>query len=95
MDRLKPSKERGLFQNCFFHNSHCVKSVRIRSYSGLHFAAFGQNTNRYCVSLCIQSECGKMRIRITPNEDTFDAVSFNEKPFINVLEELKFLQIEH
>ena len=36
-----------------------------------------------------------MRIRITPNEDTFDAVSFNEKPFINVLEELEFLQIEH
>ena len=26
------------------------------------------------VSLCMQSECGKMRTRITPNTDTFYAV---------------------
>ena len=26
---------------------HCVKSVRIRSYSGPYFAAFGLNTGRY------------------------------------------------
>ena len=26
----------------------CVKSVRIRSYSGLHFPAFGLNAERYC-----------------------------------------------
>ena len=25
------------------NNLHCVKSVRIRSYCGLHFPAFGQN----------------------------------------------------
>ena len=32
------------------HNStHCVKSVRIRSYSGPHFSAFGLNTKRYGV----------------------------------------------
>ena len=30
---------------------HCVKSVRIRSYSGLHFPAFGLKTGRYGVSL--------------------------------------------
>ena len=53
---------------------HCVKSVRIRSYSGLYFPAFGLNTERYSVSLRIQSECGKMRTRITPNTDTFHAV---------------------
>ena len=41
-----------------------VKSVRIRSYSGLHFLAFGLNTERYSVSLRIQSECGKMRIML-------------------------------
>ena len=35
---------------------HCVKSIRIRSYG---------------VSLRIQSECGKIRTRITPNTDTF------------------------
>ena len=44
---------------------HCVKSVRIRSYSGPYFPAFGLNT------LLIQSECGKMRTRTTPNTDTF------------------------
>ena len=53
---------------------HCVKSVRIRSYSGPHFPAFGLNTERYGVSLRIQSECGKMRTRITPNTDTVYAV---------------------
>ena len=53
---------------------HCVKSVRILSYSGPYFPAFGLNTERYSISLCIQSECGKMRTRITPNTDTFHAV---------------------
>ena len=53
------------------HTMHCVKSVRIRSYSGPHFPAFGLNTYLYCVSLRIQSECGKMRTRITPNTDTW------------------------
>ena len=38
---------------------HSVKSVRIR---------------RYSVSLSIQSECWKMRTRITPNTDPFQAV---------------------
>ena len=48
-----------------------MKSVRIRSFSGSYFPAFGLNTERYSVSLRIQSECGKMRSRITPNTDTF------------------------
>ena len=30
--------------------SHCVKNVRIRSYSGPYFPAFGMNTERYCIS---------------------------------------------
>ena len=46
--------------------SHCVKSVRIRSYSGPYFPAFRLN---------IQSECGKIWTRITLNTDTFHAVS--------------------
>ena len=50
---------------------HCVKSVRIRSYSGPHFPTFGLNTERYSVSLFIQSNCGKMRSRITSNTDSF------------------------
>ena len=53
---------------------HCVKSVCIRIYSGRPFPAFGLNTERYSVSLFIQSECGKKRTRITPNTDTFYAV---------------------
>ena len=53
---------------------HCVKSVNIRSYSGPYFPAFGLNTERYGVSLRIQSECGKMGTRITPNTDTLHAV---------------------
>ena len=54
--------------------THCLKSVRIRSYSGPYFPAFGLNTERFRRSLRIQSECGKMRTRITPNMDTFYAV---------------------
>ena len=38
------------------------------------FPAFGLNTERYSVSLRIQSECRKMRTKITPNTDTFYAV---------------------
>ena len=30
---------------------HCVKSVRIRSYSGPYFPTFGLNTDRYSVSV--------------------------------------------
>ena len=53
---------------------HCVKNVRIRSYSGTYFPTFGLNMERYEVSLRIQSECGKIRNRITANTDTFYAV---------------------
>ena len=53
---------------------HCVKCVHIRSYSVPDFPAFRLNMGRYPLSLCIQSECGKMRTRIAPNTDTFYAV---------------------
>ena len=53
---------------------HCVKSVRIWGYFGQHSPAFGENTERYGVSLHIQSKCGKIQTRITPNTDTFHAV---------------------
>ena len=52
----------------------CMKKDRIWSYSGPHFPAFGLNSERYFVSLCIQFEYGKRRTRITPNKDTFYAV---------------------
>ena len=38
---------------------HYVKSARIRSYSCPHFPAFGPTTEKYFVSLCIQSKCGE------------------------------------
>ena len=60
-----------------FKLKHCVKSVRIRSFSGPYFPAFELNTERHSVSLCIQSECWKKRTRITPNTDTFHAVKVN------------------
>ena len=53
---------------------HYVQSVSIRSYSGPHFPAFGLNKKRYSVSLGIQSACGKMRTRVTPNMDTYYAL---------------------
>ena len=53
---------------------HCVESVHIQSYSGPHFPSFGLNTERHEVTLRIQSKCGKIRTRITPNTDTFHAV---------------------
>ena len=42
-----------------YTHMHCVKSVRIRKFSGSCFPAFGLNTKRYSVSPRIQSECGK------------------------------------
>ena len=62
-------------QAFFQYHTHFVKSVHIRSYSHLHFSAFGLNMERYGVSLLIQSECRKTRSRITPNTDTFYAVT--------------------
>ena len=78
----------------FFSNAcdgkHCMKSALVRSHSGPHFPAFGLNTERYSVSLRIESECGKMwrdtpylsefnpnaemLTRITSNTGTFYAV---------------------
>ena len=59
----------GIKQNC-----HCVKNVRVRSFSGPYFSTFGLSTERRGVSHHIQSECGKTRTGKTPNTDTFQAV---------------------
>ena len=57
-------------------NKYCVKSVRIRSFSGPYFPAFELNKERYSVSLRIPSECRKIRTRKTPNRDTFHVVKY-------------------
>ena len=59
---------------------HCVKGVRIRIYYSP--PASGLNTERYSLSLRIQSKCGEMRTRITPNTDTFYVVMIL---FFNIL----------
>ena len=51
---------------------HCVKSVCIRCYSGLHFPAIGLNTERYSeIRRNILFECEKIRTRITPIRTIF------------------------
>ena len=55
--------------------NHCVNIFYIWSYSGSYFPAFGLNTDRYEVSLRIQSEWGQIWTRITLNTDTFHAVN--------------------
>ena len=59
----------------------CVKSVPIRNFSGPYFPVFGLNTERCSVSLHIQSKCGKIRTRKTPNRDTLHAVSVLNKKY--------------
>ena len=65
---------------------HCVKSARIRGFSGPHFTAFELNVERTGASLRIQSECGKMQSRKTPNTDTFHAVIF-----VNISQKMVFV----
>ena len=44
-------------------------------FPGPYFPVLGLNTERYGVFLCIQSECGKIRTRKTPNKNTFHAIT--------------------
>ena len=69
-----------LKQNDTDSTKYCVKRVRVRSFSGPYFPAFGLNTEIHSVSLRIHSKYGKIQIRKTPNTDTFHAVNvFNNK----------------
>ena len=49
-----------------YHEIHCVKNVRIQSYSDPYFPAFGLYMERYGLFLHIQFEYGEIRTRITP-----------------------------
>ena len=55
-------------------NNCCVKGIRVWSFSGPYFPAFGLNTEKYRISLRIKSQCRKIRTRKTPNTDTFYVV---------------------
>ena len=43
----------------FFIKNHCVKSVRIRRFSGPYFLAFGLNTENYEASFVFSPNEGK------------------------------------
>ena len=79
--------EYGAFSGqCFLtFRLHCIKSVRIQSYSGPYFPAFGRNTESYGVSLRIQSECRKIGTRTTLNKDTFQVVPIRKIHSVNLL----------
>ena len=53
---------------------HCVRSVRIRNFSGPYSPGVGLGMEIYRGNLRIQSKCGKIRNRKTPNMGTFYAV---------------------
>ena len=84
---MPPSKTNSYFYveggDHFDISVYCVKSVRTRSYSGPYFPSFGLNTERYRVSLRIQSKCGKILARITKNKNTLYAV-ITAIPSLNV-----------
>ena len=59
-------------------DGHCIKRVRIRSYSGPHFSRirteYGETLRISPYSVRMRENAGKMRTRITPNADSFYAV---------------------
>ena len=61
----------------FSNQYHCVKSVCIRSFSGPCFRAFGLHTEKFEVSLRLQSKCEKIKTRKTPYTDNFNAIYSN------------------
>ena len=62
----------------FKTQNHCVKSVCMRSYSG---SIFSRIRTEYRESLRIQSECGKILPRISPNTDAFYAANVSRHVF--------------
>ena len=68
-----------VFQLLVHKSWHCMKSVRIWSFPGPYFFAFGLNTKTYGVFFRILSECRKLRTSQTPNTDTFHAVWVNRE----------------
>ena len=46
------------------NNKHCIKSVRIRSFSSPHFPPFGLDTERYSVFSPSAGKCGPEKLRI-------------------------------
>ena len=64
--------------------NHFMKKVRIRSAFCLYFPSSELNTERYEASLHIDSKCGKIWTRKTPNSDAFHAVKITHKSLLSV-----------
>ena len=71
-----PNAAFGIFYACYLLSRRKKSPYSELFWSAFfpHFPAFGLNTERYGVSLRIQSECWEIWTRITPNTDTFYAV---------------------
>ena len=65
-----------------FNSEHCIKSVRIQSFSGSYLPAFRLNTEIYRVNLRIQSECGNTDQK-SSDTDSFHAVEEIAKNITN------------
>ena len=65
----------------------CVKSVQIRRFFGQYFSVFGLNTERYFVSLRIQSTCSKIRTR-----KSFVFGYFSRSVCFHILHKIFFIQ---
>ena len=63
---MNPFKD--IFKYCDRRFTRRIYSIR--SLPGPDFPAFGLNTEIYSLNLRIQSKCGKMRTRKTPNTNT-------------------------
>ena len=61
--------------NTFFPDSHCLKCVRTRRFSSLHFLVFGLNMEKYPVSFCICSKFQQIWTRKTKNTDAVNGVA--------------------
>ena len=72
--KATPNLGKKIHLGWFWFKLHFVKSVLIWSFSGPYISVFEHTTERYGVSLCSKSECGKMRTKTTPNTDTFYGV---------------------
>ena len=67
------------------YHKHCVKSVRIWSYSGPHFSRIFP-----CASLHIQSECGKMQENGDQNNSEYG--NFLRSEILITMSRVKFLK---
>ena len=74
-----------------FADSHCVKIVKIRSFSGPYFPIFRLSTKRYK-----DPNAGKYGPEKTPYLDLFHTVSFSKmsRPWADIFSESLYLFME-